>query len=687
MNGKDLNHTVGRRAAWAVAALSFLTLTAGAGFSLAYVLATGDYRPILSHQGLVPALTAAYAILGFLVMARDPHNPIGWLFGATGLLTGLNALSTGYSHYGSIDPGSLPTWVQAATWASSWAWVPAVFLPTMLVFFLFPRGQLPSRRWKIVMWVGALGLLALVGGIMLHPGPLPDLDILEPNPFGIPGAGAVIEMIINLSWVALGIGMVGSVAALVVRFRGARGILRDQMKWLVYAAGMMVAGLVASGLVYAIWPGVELAEEISIELTSLSVFAIAVGATIAIVRHRLYDIDIVVNRTLVYGALSAIVVGVYVLVVVSLARIFQARGSFGPSLLATGIVAVMVLPVRDRLQRAVNQLMFGEREDPYRVLSRLSQRLEGTFAPEEVLPTIVETVAQALKLPYAAIVLQDGDGFRTACEYGRPSAETLHLPLAYQGQVIGRLVWARRDPTESFTPAEERLLADIAHQAGVAVRAVQLTADLQRSREHLVTTREEERRRLRRDLHDGLGPVLAGIAMRLDAARNLLPQDPERVGVMLEDLKAQTQEAVGDIRRLVYALRPPALDELGLVSALREHIGGLQTNGLRIVVHAPDRLPPLPAAIEVAAYRIAQEAVTNVIRHARARECRVSISIADALEVEVVDDGVGIGMDMRAGVGLTSMRERTAELGGTCVIEATPTGGTRIAVRLPLAVS
>jgi signal transduction histidine kinase len=682
-----VNNTVGRRAAWAIAALSFLAMAAGAGFSVAYVTATGDYRPILSHQGLVPALTAAYAILAFLIIARYPQNPIGWLFGGTALLTGLNALSTGYSHYGSIGSGSLSVGVQVAKWVSSWVWVPAVFVPTMLVFFLFPRGQLPSRRWRVVAWVGGLGVLAFMGGIMLHPGPLEDLDVLEPNPFGIGGAGPMIETIISLSWLALGVGLLGSVAALVVRFRGARRVTREQMKWLVYAAGLMMAGFAISGMLSTIWPGVELAEEISIGLISLSVLTIAVGATIAIIRHRLYDIAIIVNRTLVYGALSAIVVGVYVLAVVSLGRIFQAQGSFGPSLLATGVVAVMVLPVRDRLQRAVNQLMYGEREDPYRVLSRLSHRLEATFAPGEVLPTIVETVAQTLKLPYAAIVLRDGHEFRTACEYGRPVSETFDLPLTYQGQAIGRLICARRNPAEHFTPAEERLLADIAHQAGVAVRAVQLTADLQRSRENLVTAREEERRRLRRDLHDGLGPALAGITLKLDAARNVLASDPAAADRMLADLKAQTQTAIADIRRLVYELRPPALDELGLISALREHIGALQTNGLHISLSAPDQLPALPAAIEVAAYRIAQEALTNVIRHARARECRVTISVGDALQVEVVDDGVGIADDTRAGIGLTSMRERTAELGGTCVVGPAPTRGTRVLARLPLPTS
>jgi signal transduction histidine kinase len=338
------------------------------------------------------------------------------------------------------------------------------------------------------------------------------------------------------------------------------------------------------------------------------------------------------------------------------------------------------------------------------VLSRLGQQLEGALAPDAALKTIVETVAQALKLPHAAIFLKQGDRFVTAAEYGTLTDEpATTLPLIHQKEQVGLLVVAPRAPGEVFTPSDRSLLEDLARQAGTAAHAVRLTADLQRSRERLVTAREEERRRLRRDLHDGLGPTLAGLTFGLDAARNLLThEEPKDADTLLAELKGQTQEAVLDVRRLVYGLRPPALDDLGLVTAIREQAashgylvddpdGTKREAGCRdrlaFTVEAPELLPPLPAAVEVACYRIAQEAMTNVARHARGRVCRVRLSVDaayEALELEVVDDGVGLSEDRRVGVGLTSMRERAAELGGACAVASTPTDGTRVLARLPL---
>jgi len=249
---------------------------------------------------------------------------------------------------------------------------------------------------------------------------------------------------------------------------------------------------------------------------------------IAILRYDLYDIDLLINRTLVYGALSACVVGVYVLAVGGLGALFQARGNLAISLLATGLVAVLFQPLRSTLQRGVNRLMYGERDDPYAVLSRLGRRLEATIVPERVLPTVVETIAQALKLPYAAILLKEGEGYRTAAAYGSPTAEPEALPLIYQREEIGRLVIAPRAPGEGFSAADRNLLEDLARQAEIAVHALRLTSDLQRSRERLVSTREEERRRLRRDLHDGVGPTLTGLALQLNAVRKLVVRNERR---------------------------------------------------------------------------------------------------------------------------------------------------------------
>jgi signal transduction histidine kinase len=348
--------------------------------------------------------------------------------------------------------------------------------------------------------------------------------------------------------------------------------------------------------------------------------------------------------------------------------------------------------------------MYGERDDPSAVTSRLGRRIEATFAPEAVLPTVVETIAQALKLPYAAILLKEGEGFRSAAAYGSPTAEPEALPLVYQREEIGRLVIAPRAPGEQFSTGDRRLLEDLARQAEVAVHAVRLTTDLQRSRERLVTTREEERRRLRRDLHDGVGPTLTGLALQLHAARKLVRGKPGDAEETLARLEQRTEETLAEMRRLIYGLRPPALDDLGLIPSIRQQAQsqgmvdlsvGTNTdesweNTLVFSMEAPEELPPLPAAVEVACYRIAQEALTNVARHARAKSCRVRISVnrgAGMLDVEITDDGVGISEDRVAGVGLSSMRERAEELDGTLVVKPGPEGGTRVLARLPLSTS
>jgi len=327
---------------------------------------------------------------------------------------------------------------------------------------------------------------------------------------------------------------------------------------------------------------------------------------------------------------------------------------------------------------------------PYTVISRLGQRLEATLAPEAVLPTIVETVAQALKLPYAAITLEQQGELALEASYGLPKEGLTHLPLVYQNEQVGELLLAPRTPGESFTPADQRLLDDLVRQAGVAVHAMRLTnelkrltQDLQQARERLVSTREEERRRLRRDLHDGLGPQLSSQTLLLTSAQMLLRRDPDEAEAILKSAVTQAQEAISDIRRLVYALRPPALDDLGLVAAIQEQITQNRASGVAFSFEAPEHLPPLPAAVEVACYRIVQEGLTNVVRHAHAHSCTMHLTNGEQLTIEIIDDGQGLPPAYRCGVGLTSMRERAEELGGSWLIEAGAHGGTRVQAQIP----
>jgi signal transduction histidine kinase len=288
-----------------------------------------------------------------------------------------------------------------------------------------------------------------------------------------------------------------------------------------------------------------------------------------------------------------------------------------------------------------------------------------------------------MKLPYVAIELNVGGDLVPGAAYGsRPGGPLVERPLSFHGDPAGRLLLAPRSPGEAFSRADRRLVDGIVGQAAVAAYAVRLSRDLQASRERLVTAIEEERRRLRRDLHDGLGPALAGVTLQLEAARKLLARDPGAADGLIERAAGETEAAVADVRRLVYDLRPPSLDQLGLVQALRER--SAQFEGVRVTVDVDRPLGRLPAAVEVAAYRIATEALTNVVRHSGARTAGVRMSLNGGLELEVYDDGRGPGA-ARAGVGITSMRERAAELGGTCDVVARRGGGTCVRARLPVA--
>jgi signal transduction histidine kinase len=259
----------------------------------------------------------------------------------------------------------------------------------------------------------------------------------------------------------------------------------------------------------------------------------------------------------------------------------------------------------------------------------------------------------------------------------------MRLPLFDQAQVIGYLVVSPRSPGEILNRADQRILENIARQVSAAVHEAHLADALQDSRQRLVTAREEERRRLRRDLHDGLGPALATLTLQADAARHLIHTDPHKSEQLMSEVIAGTQEAIADIRRVIYALRPPSLDDLGLICALTEQARQYAQKGLHVAVDAPENLPPLPAAVEVAIYRIVQEALTNVVRHAEARTCTVRLQINGGLELDISDDGQGFAAERQAGVGLYSMHERVAELGGSCEIQSALGKGTCIQVRLP----
>ncbi len=460
---------------------------------------------------------------------------------------------------------------------------------------------------------------------------------------------------------------------------------RQQIRIVVFTTGLLLLLSVVIRALPTMLFGESLVTSNEIAILAL---IIPVAIVFAVLRNNLWGIDFIINRTLLFTSVSATIVGLYIILVAIIGRLLQTETNLPTSIIATGIVAVMFQPIRFRLQHLVNLAMYGKRDDPAAVLTELAQQLEKSNTSASILPNLVQTIAQTLKIPHVAIWQSvSADQFEPIVIWGQTPDHVEKIPLTYQNKSIGTLIIAPRSPEEPFTRDEMQLLNTIGALTANTVQAVQLSDELRRSRQRIVTAREEERRRLRRDLHDGLGPQLASQTLSLEAIDQLMSTNPEKAHELVTELKQQAQEAILDVRRLIYDLRPPALDNLGLLGALKQSAAHYETGNLRFRFHTDDALPDLPAAVETAVYRITQEAMTNVVRHANATICTVTIVCTNnQLMLQVQDNGQGLSPNQRSGVGLQSMVERAAELNGNCVLKSLPHGGTLVEAQLPLEV-
>jgi signal transduction histidine kinase len=471
----------------------------------------------------------------------------------------------------------------------------------------------------------------------------------------------------------------GGVLGIVMYRRSRDPLTRSRLRWIaggtILSAVLSLAGWHLPELV----TGHQLLPAGAIGLSGLP---FVVGIAVALRRHRLFDIERLANRSIVYVALVAILGAGYATLVAVLVSGLHLSGTVAAAI-AAAAAALALAPLRNGAQRTVNRLMYGDRDDPAGVLARLGTRMQAVMLPNDVLPVVVDTVAQSLRLPYVAIDLADGAGeFRVAAEQGVPVGTVHTETLTHHGATVGRLRVSERGRDDPLEPADLELIRSLAREVGPAVQAVRLHQDLLRSRAEVVALREDERRRLRRDLHDGLGPTLAAIRLKAGLAARQVPPESAARG-LLGEIDTEVTASLADVRRLVEDLRPPALDELGLVGAVRSRAAAL-AGQLEIDVEGSEPPDPLPAAIETAAYRIAVEAITNAVRHSGATRCTVSILVGeDAVELSVRDDGDGLMPDRTPGVGLRSMRERAAEVGGALLVRSPPEGGTVVSATLP----
>jgi signal transduction histidine kinase len=649
-------------AAWVLAALS-VSMAAAA---VTVVVAWSLDRSALGYAVVTAALCP---VVGALVVARQPRNPVGWLLIAVGLFEAGAVLAGPWATVAlDVERGALPAG-QLAAWLGDWLWIPAHGLLVTFLLLVFPDGRLPSRRWRVVAAFAAVALLVQVAAPMTV---LSQLHVR--TSFGEPYPDERLATLLG----SLGyrLVLVAAVASLTgLAWRLARMPAGERGPFLWFAGGAAVAVLLLLPLNLITDPQIRQVVQLAV------VVSLPTGALVAIVRHRTYGIDVVLNRTLVYATLSAVLVGVY-LVAAALVQLLADGAGRLSTVVAAGATALVLTPARSRLQGLANRLMYGQRNDVHQVVATIGDQFEAIAGTDDALSGVVGEIASSLRLPHVALETA-GPAPTVLATTGHPTPLAEKMPLHANGELVGHLVAAPRRGQARLTERDRSALRQIGRVAATAVRQIQLTDELHRARERLAGDLEEERRRIRRDLHDGLGPTLATIVMGLEETKAVHRDDPQRADALLGDLKQQTREAIGGVRSLVYGLRPPALDDLGLLEAVRQTASATGArSGLVVELDAPAQLPELGAATEVAAYRIVHEALTNVVRHAGASRAEVTIRCTPGeLCVGVTDDGRGLPDDLVAGVGLTSMRERLHDIGGRLTLRSD--GGTIVHAALP----
>jgi signal transduction histidine kinase len=653
--------------AWVWAGVGALVVASIAGLAASMDVTHAEGGSMV-EAALGIGVVAAFSITGAVVVAARPRHLIGWLLLAGGAAWAVGNAGVDLTSYGVDHPAAVPAlslFALGGAVVRDIGWYAVILgLP-----IFFPTGRIAGPRWR---WLPrALGVVVVAAVVDTLAAPDADLRLGWHNPIGLPDRlkylGALPFLLsMPLALVVAG----GAVLQLRERWRQGSELERQQVSFVVVAAGLPVLAGPLSFL-----PGAPSS------LFAIAVIPLPVAVGYAVLAKGLYDLRTAANRTAVWILLSALVAGIYALVIDGVGGLLNTGTVAWLPAVAVGVVAVSFAPMRDVLQRGVDRVLFGRWQEPYEVLARLGQRLEATADADRLLGEATTELA-ALGLRRVRIENAHGQVLAASADaLGSPPQEGEdEIPLLVYGERMGTLRF--RAPVNGLRPADRRLLEDLGVHLGGVLHDHRLTEELQRALERAVLAREEERRRLRRDLHDGLGPALAGHLLRLDVIERALGADTgevELVRALREDLRA----TVLDVRRVVEGLRPPALDELGLSAAVEQAVHRLTSgSGLRVDVSVAP-LPPLPAAAEVAAFRILTEAVTNVVRHANATCCRVALETGPGvLTLAVEDDGIGIRSPQSAGNGLHTMRERAEEMRGSLSITGEP--GTRVVAELPV---
>jgi signal transduction histidine kinase len=682
-----------RALAWALWSASSLLFVASIAFGLTRHLPT----PLSTiSEGLA---FIAYGVVGLVIALREPRNPIGWIFLAVwaGVCVVFGFAGT-YAQWALVDHPGAPGAV-FLTWLTNWAWVPIFTVLLTYPLLLFPDGHLPSPRWRWVAWTIGIFTVAWSISFALEQHDFTDANNHPAvNPYTWQRYAPVFDTArVVVSFLVL-IGIGACVAALIVRYRRSRGVEREQIRWLIYA-----------GAITVVWLSLPFEHGNGgipdfIQGFVLMLIPIAIG--VAILQYRLYDIDVVIRKTVVVGVLAAFIGVIYVAIVVGL-------GSFADSpalrIGATALVAIAFQPVRDRANRWANRLVYGARATPYEVLARFGDRVGETYASEDVLPRVARVIAEGTAAASAEVWLRLGDELRLTAAWPDTGE---HAPLAigdgplpieadrvaavrHHGELLGAIAVHKR-ASEPLTHGEAELVDRLADQAGLILANARLTADLEArlaqiavqaaelraSRQRIVTAQDEERRRLERNIHDGAQQHLVALAVKLRLAKTAMAADPSRGRAMLEEIGGEIDAALDTLRALSLGIYPPLLEEQGIAPALAAQY---VRSGLPVRMDA-DATGRYPIEIEAAVYFAALEALQNAAKYAEAGEIAIAIQPADGeLRFSVRDDGVGFDPARTGqGSGLAGIRDRLAVFGGDATVESSPGRGTVVRGRVPV---
>jgi len=676
-----------RRLAWSVGIVSIVLLVAALvlmfvdrGSDLPNDVATWSASDVL---GVLVSL--GVPVLGVVILNKRPRNAVGWVFIVAGAALALVTFGQVYAlHALRADPGSLPAG-RVLAWVSNILW-PIPLAALILLFLLFPTGHLPSPRWRPVLWLVMVILLVLsIGALILATAgwsqPFAGIDVAAGS------VSTIAKTVIVIAVLAEIVALLLSVASLVVRFRRSTGEERLQLKWFVSAAAIAAVAFIVG--IFTDAPVVSVV--ISISLVFLYV---AIG--IAMLKHNLYDIDLIINKTITYGAIAAFITAIYVIVVVVIGAFIGVTE--GVSLIATAVVAVAFQPIRRRAQQIANRLVYGERATPYEVLSRFSEQVGETYSGEDILVRMARLLAEGTGATSAVVWLRVGDEVRPAATWPTNGAmataiplvadeppvvdgATASIPVRHQRELLG-LLSVTKPPNEPLSPVEEKLVADLAAQAGLVLANSRLIEDLRASRQRLVAAQDAERRRLERNLHDGAQQQLVALAVRLRLARTTASKDLAEADRMLEQLEGDVTDALENLRELARGVYPALLADQGLAAAIEA-----QARRSPVPVHVEaDGIGRYQQELETAVYFCTLEALQNAAKYAQATEVAVSLlEDQGELELSIRDDGRGFDRAATPlGGGLQNMTDRLAALGGTLTVRSRPGAGTTIEGHVPL---